>query len=289
MIYTIGGVDMNNTLVIYGSEHESAKETAEILGFIIGNAKVTSVNDAPSDVDGYDNICLVFTYYGPLAAKDWVEKNVASVSLKKLVVVGVKIQDKHFFDHVHAIEKITGVDAIVRSTGMFDPEGASLLGEDLAAVLRAPEKKMDDADLKVEIEKILKEHKTLALATASETYTRCTPLEYIYRKNKIYILTEGGMKFRGLLVNKNVSFAIYKESDSMDDLEGLQVQGEARLVDFMNEEYENVLEFKGIDPEKIKAMPNEMHLICIEPTKCDVLCTAFKEKGFSVKQQLVIK
>ena len=127
---------MNNTLVIYGSDHESAKETAEILGFIIGNAKVTSVNEAPQDVDGYDNICLVFTYYGPLAAKDWLEKNAASISLKKLVVVGVKIQDKHFFDHVRAIEEVTGVEAIVRSTGAFDPEGSARLGEDLAAVLR---------------------------------------------------------------------------------------------------------------------------------------------------------
>ena len=69
---------------------------------------------------------------------------------------------------------------------------------------------MDEDELKKRIDDFISAHNTCALATASKDLVRCTPIEYNYIDGVIYILTEGGLKFRGLRHNKKVGIAIYE-------------------------------------------------------------------------------
>lgn len=50
-----------------------------------------------------------------------------------------------------------------------------------------------------------------ALATETDDYVRCTPLEYSYHDGCFGIFTESGEKFIGLEKNKNVSLAVFEK------------------------------------------------------------------------------
>ena len=99
----------------------------------------------------------------------------------------------------------------------------------------------------------------------------------------MYFLTEGGEKFASLLLNKNVSISIYEEFNGMDNLRGMQITGHAVLIED-KEEYNSLLDFKGLKSEFIKSMPIKMNMIKIIPNKIEFLNSQFKKNGYSAKQ-----
>ena len=138
--------------------------------------------------------------------------------------------------------------------------------------------KMDREELSGEIETFLKKHKVCALATAAGEFVRCTPIEYNYVDGCFYLFSEGGLKFRALEKNKHVCLAIYEESAGFGNLAGLQVTGEAEIV-----------EYKKIPVDMLKKLPQPMNLIKIVPDVYDFLKSDLKKRGFSSRQQLRMK
>ena len=148
-------------------------------------------------------------------------------------------------------------------------------------------KEQDRETLLKEIEGFISGHNTCALATADlNGFVRCTPIEYTYMKGYFWLLSEGGLKFRGLEVNKNVCLAIYDAYEGFGKLGGIQISGTAEIIEPWSEEYLALLSFKKLPAESLKKLPVTMHLIRITPTEIDFLCSRLKEYGMDSRQHL---
>lgn len=148
--------------------------------------------------------------------------------------------------------------------------------------------RMDRDALLTRIEKFIMEHNTCALATGCGDFIRCTPIEYNYKEGSFWLLSEGGLKFRGLEGNKNVCLAIYDGYTGVDQLGGMQITGTAELVEPWTGEYMDLLEFKKIPAQSLKKLPITLHLIKVTPTCIDFLLSDFKKLGFDPRQYLCL-
>lgn len=149
---------------------------------------------------------------------------------------------------------------------------------------------MGHDELVAEVEDFVAAHSTCALATASlDGFVRCTPIEYTYMDGSFWMLSEGGLKFKGLAGNPNVCLAIYDPYEGFGKLNGMQVMGRARIIEPWSEEYLALLAYKGIDAERLLKMPVEMHLIKVMPTAIDLLSSSLKERGFDSRQHLELE
>lgn len=108
----------------------------------------------------------------------------------------------------------------------------------------------------------------------------CTPIEYNYINGNSYLLSEGGLKFRGLYTNKNVSLAIYEPYQGFGKLAGMQI------IEPFSDEYNKILEYKKIPKTAIEKMPHPMNLIKVTPMEINFLNSKFKEEGCDSRQHL---
>ncbi len=138
-------------------------------------------------------------------------------------------------------------------------------------------------------EEYLTKSTVCALATGTGDYVRCTPLEYSFHDGKFWIFTEGGEKFIGLEKNKNVSLAVFDANPGFGALKSVQVMGVAELVEPMSETYISHAEYKKIPVKALQNLMDQgkpMNLLCISPTRMDVLCSDFKKEGYDSRQVL---
>ena len=147
---------------------------------------------------------------------------------------------------------------------------------------------MEPAFLQKKIEEFIGAHNTCALATASADMVRNTPIEYNFVDGCFYFFSEGGLKFLGLKVNKLVGIAIFESYGGFGQLKGLQVQGEASVVEPFSQEYLMLLEHKKIPVEAMKKLPQAMHLIKVVPSSYDLLDSDLKKDGFGSRQHLEV-
>ncbi len=145
---------------------------------------------------------------------------------------------------------------------------------------------MSENDLKTKMDQFLSTHNTCALATGFGTFVRCTPLEYTWMDQKLYILSEGGEKFRGLADNNNVSLSVYESYKGFGKIESLQISGKADLIDFGTDEYKKLLTFKKIPETAISSLSHPMYLIRISPETIDFLFSEFKKEGYDPRQRI---
>ena len=146
--------------------------------------------------------------------------------------------------------------------------------------------KLDPEKLKERIDSFIRERKTCTLATGMDGFVRCTPIEYNYIDGVFYFLSEGGLKFKGLKDNKNVSIAIFDAYDGFGKLKGLQVQGMAEMIEPFSDEYLNILEYKKIPVEAIKKLPDAMNLFKVVPKSFDYLDSELKQENVDIRQHL---
>jgi menaquinone-dependent protoporphyrinogen IX oxidase/uncharacterized pyridoxamine 5'-phosphate oxidase family protein len=124
--------------------------------------------------------------------------------------------------------------------------------------------------LREEVENFLKQHNTCTLATASLGRIRATPLEYNYTQGQIYILSEGGEKFANLLSSPLVSVAVYEDYTGMDRLCGMQITGQANIVEDLDD-YRRVIKMRGMSMDVIRSLPVDLNLIRIDLEKVEFL------------------
>lgn len=141
--------------------------------------------------------------------------------------------------------------------------------------------------LKKAVEEYIQANNTCALATGTGDYVRCTPIEYSYHDDKFWMFSEGGEKFIGLEKNANVCLAIFDKYDGFGKLKSVQVMGKAELIEPYSDTYNRHAKIKKIPLDALQKLENPMNLICVTPTKIDVLFSDFKEDGYSSRQTLV--
>ena len=148
------------------------------------------------------------------------------------------------------------------------------------------EKRMPADELRAAIDTFLAEHNTCALATGSDDFVRCTPLEYAWRNGAIWIFSEGGLKFRGLKENPHVSVAVFEPYDGFGKLASSQVTGTAELIDADDPAFAEAAAAKGIPAAALEKVAARLHLIKIVPSRIDYLYSDLKAQGYDARQHL---
>lgn len=149
-------------------------------------------------------------------------------------------------------------------------------------------KPVPENELGTQIENFLTSHNTCVLCTGFNENVRSTPIEYIYKDNCLYFMTEGGEKFANILQNNNVSISIFENYISMADLAGMQITGKAEAVT-ENDEYSKALSCRGINYEALKKYPINMNILKVKVLKVEFLFSKFKNRGFEARQILYFK
>ena len=143
---------------------------------------------------------------------------------------------------------------------------------------------MDRDEALKHIKNFIKNHNTCGFATGTGDYVRCTPIEYTYMNDEFWFVSEGGSKFIGLEKNKNVALAIFEYYGDVKDSHGLQVMGKAVLYDRESDELKNLLAFKGIPYDAVKAAAVEVAVVRVIPEVYEMYDTDFVKQGYDVRQ-----
>ena len=146
--------------------------------------------------------------------------------------------------------------------------------------------RMPADELRGEIDAFLSSHNTCALACGSGDFVRCTPLEYAWRDGAFWIFSEGGLKFRALKENKNVSLAVFEPYGGFGKLASAQVTGAAELIDPEAPEFAEAAAAKGLPAQALPKLRGMLHLIRVRPTRIDYLCSELKSRGYDSRQWL---
>ena len=229
----------------------AVRKTAYILGTVIGNCKLFPAERAPRDWSGYANVITVAAGEGG---------PVVTAGVQKRVTFRPKGED----------ETVAAAELIAKA---FCP----------------PEAPMPTDALRARIDDFLAAHNTLALATGCGNWVRCTPLEYLRVNGALYILTEGGLKFKGIWWNGAISAAVYDSYDGMDSLAGLQMTGKAAYIDPLSDEYRSVIEARGVQLQQLQQlqqMPAMLHAVRLDITRYELLDGALRSEGYAARQVL---
>lgn len=146
--------------------------------------------------------------------------------------------------------------------------------------------KMEPDTLLAEMEAFLAAHNTCALATGCGAFVRCTPVEYSYLDGKIWVLTEGGLKFLALKHNPGVCLAVFDPFSGFETLNGMQIYGTVEIAEPWSEEYLRLLAWRKLPAEDLKKLPQPLYLLRITPLRMDYLCAEFQKRGFAPRQHL---
>ena len=149
--------------------------------------------------------------------------------------------------------------------------------------------RMPKDELRRAIDAFLGSHSTCALACGSGDFVRCTPLEYAWRDGAFWIFSEGGLKFKALEKNKNVSIAVFEPYSGFGKLESAQVTGTADIIDPESDEFARAAQEKGIKAEALERVKGMLHLIKIAPSRIDFLSSDLKAQGYDSRQWLECK
>ncbi len=149
--------------------------------------------------------------------------------------------------------------------------------------------KLEQSKLRPMVEEYIQSNNTGALATGTEDYVRCTPIEYSWHDGCFWMFSEGGKKFIGLEKNPNVCLAIYDKYEGFGKLHGMQVMGTAELVEPFSPRYNAHAAHKKISLEVLRNLSTPMHLICVRPTRIDCLFSDFKKLGCAPRQTLFLE
>lgn len=150
----------------------------------------------------------------------------------------------------------------------------------------ANKQEMEPAALKKWVDEFLLSHKVLALATGESHLLRCTPVEYSWYKDAIWIFSEGGQKFRALQKSKQVAVAIFDTNAVHGKIKSLQIAGTAEMVEPFSAEYVDVATFRKVPIKVLQNMPEPMWLIKIVPSDFTCLDAEFKRSGLKSRQIL---
>lgn len=312
---------MKYNIITYETYYGITKRVANILALIIGNAKVYDIKDAPEDISLYSNVISIFAFHGYETGnktKKYLHSLGKALEEKTLGLVGVGLTKNDINNYKGVIEKeidkkadftgfvegelrinkLTEEDRITLESflsahnikfmdmGKFKVEEACEEACIIKGILESNSVKLDNVSLQKAIDDYVSGKNTCTLTCGVCEFIRSTPIEYMYYNNCFYFFTEGGMKFKGILQNPNVSICIYDEYSGMKNLKGLQISGKAELISIGSDEYKELLMKRNLSYENISKLPINLNLLKVYPMKFEFLNSDFKEAGVDTKQVL---
>jgi menaquinone-dependent protoporphyrinogen IX oxidase/nitroimidazol reductase NimA-like FMN-containing flavoprotein (pyridoxamine 5'-phosphate oxidase superfamily) len=308
------------TLILYESRYGSTWEAANIISLILGPSRRYPVSQFSEGCRDFDFIVMGTPIYnGKIHPKmqnfidnerEWLEgKSIALFctclngsealrvlrevedSLKgnvlELGVLGGRLEMDRLNDQDYQAltEYISREGLPSQGMDLFNSREVVELALRLSDIRDGLLDELPVVELRREVEEFLKKHNTCTLATSSQGMVRATPMEYEYHQGHLYILSEGGRKFANLLFNSNVSVAVYEDYTGMDNLVGMQITGQAIMVEDQAE-YKQVMEMKGLNMDYIRSLPMDLKLIRVDLEKVEFLNSQFEKQGYSARQVL---
>lgn len=149
-------------------------------------------------------------------------------------------------------------------------------------------KQLSDEEIWSAVSEYIAANNTCALATGYGEYVRCTPIEYMFFDDCLWMFSEGGAKFEALENNSNVSVAIFEKYTGPKNLKGLQVMGKANVVDLYSDEYNRAAEKRKIPIAALKKSNNILYLIKVSINDVTFLNKDFEADGAYVRQHLTM-
>ena len=308
---------MQKTVIVYESEYGTTEKIAKYLSLVLGPAKYCKTADFSDNYKDFDFIIIGSPIYsGKILPKitEFIEENINWLKKKNVSLFCTCINIEDGNENLIALEKILGNVITKRALGGIlkldrlkenDSQLLKEFSEKLDFKLGDMDKfkledvvnyalelklikddlipKMPVTDLKNILEEFLTNHNTCTLSTSHKQRVRSTPIEYNYNNGYIYLLSEVGEKFANILLNKDVSVAVYEDYTNMNNLAGMQISGTASVVE-NKEEYKNIIAMKGLNLNFIKKMPVNMNIIKIKIKKIEFLYSKFKKMGYEPKQ-----
>jgi len=310
---------MNRTLVVYQSKYGSTKAIAQKLTLILGPAAVISPEDFSEKHRAFDTVVIGSPVYGEQilnGIREFIVNNSDWLKTKKIALFTVCLSPSGESAYADLPEML-GECVVWQGTfgGVYAP--ASLDKNDSLAMERFSEitgfrneykdfseeasmvekaleikrllkntRSMPQEKLKDYLDKFLLSHNTCTLCTGHGDEVRATPIEYMYLDEALYFFSEGGEKFAHLLLNPNVSVAIYDSYAGFQKLGGLQISGTAAVICAESEEYLRAAAKKGLDPAKLKALPVGLNMIKVTIKSCEFLSSEIGRDGYEARQAL---
>lgn len=282
---------MNSTLILHKNNSNYTKEILNKISTIISNSKVQEVSEKDNNTDNYSNILIAICVYDENQFNLYESLKEYNIDFKdkKLVIVCIGKPKEDVNQYISTIQEITNKSDLYYyfiDISNNKNENITKAAINIKKYIEKPKKRLPKEELKSYIDNYITENNTLVLATGKEDFVRATPIEYIYYKNKFYMITEGGLKFVGIYENRNVSMGIYKDYKNMNDIQGMQITGTCEIIKKDSEEYKEILNVKGINIENLEKLPVTMNMIKVKPTKYEFIDSKFKKMGYDVKQIL---
>ncbi|MDO5520039.1 MAG: pyridoxamine 5'-phosphate oxidase family protein [bacterium] len=274
---------MGNTL-IFNEEVEEVKHICQMIGSIVINTKQVPISNKQKTFSNYKNVILITTYDNATASIETVKGSVSFNGKLNQIVLVLVGQGSN--DNKEVRQLLQEIDPGAETQVVIIDKGESMaeVAAGIAKLINQPEKPMPKDEFLEAVEAFLKKHNTCGLATGADHYVRCTPIEYEYENNSLYIITEGGNKFIGILKNPKVSVVVFEPYTTMAELNGLQIMGTAKLVEVNSKEYLEAFQKKGIKPETLAKLPIDMNVLKICPDSYEFLSSSFRAKGYDAKQ-----
>ena len=310
---------MIRTLVLYNSKYGSTRDVAKIIALVTGPAKYCSVDEFKPEYKEFEFVVVGSPIYQEKldpSLIDFVDKNRGWLKEKPLSLFCTCLDKNGGLDQLRSLEEFIDTNALsLKAIGgrlimdKLDQEDLSLIKEFLKMMklpfedmdFYNPEEvvnfsmklkslkenlivKIDEEKVKTAIDEFLTSHNTCTLSTGHLDRVRSTPIEYNYIDGFVYLLSEGGEKFANLLLNEDVSVAIYEDYTGMNNLQGIQITGKATIIEENGEEYNHVLKLKGLNVDVIQSLSVNMNMIKIAMEKVEFLNSKFKMDGADAKQ-----
>ena len=310
---------MQRALLIYDSKYGSTETLVKQMALILGPSRYCRPAEFKEEYRSFDLIVIgapLYREHLPAALVEFVVANHIWLRSKRVALFCTclsRVQGarqlqalaRMIGDHVLVsralggrlnLERLdaqdsTDIAAFCRQTGVplsnVDLHDADELVEfalGLKALKDDGDRSMPGELLHAAIEEFLTSHNTCTLSTGSGSRVRGTPIEYSYQDGQLYLLSEGGEKFANLLLNPNVAVTAYEPYQGMNRLAGLQLSGQAVLIDGGSAEYGRALDLKGINATRVVSLPILLNVIRIRLDRAEFLSSRLQEMGYGMRQ-----
>lgn len=307
-------------LIIYESKYGTTKESAEIFSKVIGYSKIIKTNEFVEKYKQFDNYIFLSPIYNEKITENisnFINNNSKWLSKKYIYfcIVNLSGRPEVYLEHVNnilkdslifmkaingnlIIEKLNKEDyeAIKKFTSItnipFTDMKKFSINEVIDIALQIKDniddrrEKLSDEIVGKVVDKFIQTHNTCVISTCYDNYPRATPIEYTYYKNKLYFISEGGVKFANIIRNKNISIGIFDNYKTMSKLGGLQITGKVKEITYLSNEYFEVMKMKKISKETIEKLELILNIFEVSMEKIEVLNTEFKKYKGDSKQIL---
>ncbi len=278
---------VKKTLFIHDSSLNYRVPAIQALGTVLGPSRYANLDEDNPTLEGIARLVICAIPQAGLQALEWISNHSRDIyHIRSISLVEIAQED----------EKDTWL--LARDAWQEEMEIAQLSARiapddienavDFALALRKddhlPTPGINPMDMLDSIENFLNAHNTCTLSTTFHGKAHATPIEYHYQRGKLFLISEGGEKFAGLLTNERVCVAIYDPFMDFSTLGGLQCSGKVKLPLPGTNEYMEAAGICSLSTENIASLPFVMNIIIINLQEAIFTWSGFSKMGLDIHQ-----